>query len=212
MTHKIHQGEKMLEFLSDNFSQCVWLAVLIVSIIPTIESKVAIPFGMASHIWGDNALSPLVSFCVACLGSMLPAILVIIFARFVRNRASGFVYDKFVTKVERKFQRNFDKLSAGTNDLKKCMLLCLFVAVPLPFTGVYSGSLIAGFTNIPIVKSFLAIFVGEIISCSVVSLLCLVFENSTFYVLVVSLVLIGVYLLVNTSLSIVKRLIKKEKR
>ena len=150
----------MLEFFVDNFSP-EW-AVLLVAAIPLFESKVAIPLGLSVQIWGAEALSVLSSFFLSLIGSMLPVVFVILIVRFIKNKTSGFVYDKFVVRIQEKYKGSLDKMSAKNTTLKKCVLLATFVAIPLPLTGVYSGSLIAGFTSLKIWQSFLAIFVGEI--------------------------------------------------
>ena len=199
----------MLEFFSDNFSDCVFLAVMLMAMIPTIESKVAIPFAMAGQIWGENALSPGMAFLSACLGSMLPAIVVILLARLIKNKTSGFVHDKFVSKIQEKYKTKFSKLDRKESTFKKCLLLATFVAVPLPLTGVYTGSLIAGFTNLKIWQSFISIFVGEIFSCLAILLLCLFLENSAFYVFLFSLVFVVICLIINVAIFFFKKIMTK---
>ena len=67
----------MLDFFAENFSGCVFLAVILMAMIPTIESKIAIPFGLSYDIWGEATLSPIASFACAYVGSMLPSVLII---------------------------------------------------------------------------------------------------------------------------------------
>lgn len=199
----------MLEFFGENFSSCVWLAVLLVAMIPTIESKVAIPFGMATEIWKNNALNPYVSALFACIGSMIPVLFVIIVVRCLKKKTSGFVYEKVFSKFKERYEKNSDKISGQTSILKKCVLLAFFVAIPLPLTGAYSGSVIAGFVDLPIWKSFLSILIGEIVSCLIVLLLCLVFENSITYILLISLVMIVVFVLGNWLVNFCKHIVKR---
>lgn len=201
----------MLDFVADNFSDCVWLAVFIVALLPTIESKVAIPFGLASAIWGDATLSPILTFLLSFLGTMLPSFFVIWLARRLKNKTSGFVHDKFVVKVQSKYQKQFDKLGKKTTTFKKCLLLGSFVAVPLPLTGVYTGSLIAGFTNLKIWQGFVSILVGEFVSCVGIFLLCTMFENSAFYLFLMSLA-IGVIFMFANLVIYLSSVIKKHKK
>ena len=42
--------DNFLDLISVNFQDCVWLAVMLMAMIPTIESKIAIPFGMNTEI------------------------------------------------------------------------------------------------------------------------------------------------------------------
>ena len=202
----------MLEFLAEHFSDCVFVAVMIMAMIPTIESKVAIPFGMSTQIWGEATLSPVLSAVASCVGSMLPALLVILIARLVKNKTCGFVHDKFVTRVQARFGSKLEKLSRKKSTFKKCLLLTTFVAVPLPLTGVYTGSLIAGFTNLKVWQAFLSILVGEIFSCLAVLLVCLFFENSAFYIFLFSLLFVSVYLIISMCIWFVKKFCFKKRK
>ncbi|MGN1200823.1 MAG: COG2426 family protein [Candidatus Caccovivens sp.] len=200
----------MLEFLAEHFSDCVILAVFIVAILPTIESRVAIPFALASAIWGEATLSPFMAFLVSFLGTMLPSIFVIWLSRKLKNKTSGFVYDKFVIRIQNKYKKKFEKLEHKRSILKKCLLLGSFVAVPLPLTGVYTGSLIAGFTNLKIWQCFISILVGELISCVGIVILCTLFENSAYYLFLMS-VLIGVlFLVANVVIYLINKFKKHE--
>lgn len=198
----------MLDFFAENFSGCVFLAVILMAMIPTIESKIAIPFGLSYAIWGEATLSPIASFACAYVGSMLPSVLVILIVRKLKNKASGFVCDKFINGAESRYHKKLAELSSKSKTFYKLSTLALFVAVPIPLTGVYSGSLIAGLSNLKVWQAFIAIAVGEFISCLAVTLLCMLFENSTLYILLISLALVVIFLLSD----IVFMLIKKKKK
>ncbi len=73
--------ESILNFFSENFSGLTWLAVLFVSMLPIAEAKVAIPFAMSAEVWGINALSPFMAGLLSFIGSMLPAIFIILFLK-----------------------------------------------------------------------------------------------------------------------------------
>lgn len=191
----------MINFFADNFANSVALAVLIMSMIPSLESKVAIPFGMSVAIWGEQALSPVVAFFVALFGSLIPSLLVICFARFIKRKTTGFIYEKFVSK----YNKNIAKIQSKGSTLKKCLTLATFVAIPLPLTGVYTGSLIGGFLNLKFWQIFLSVTLGACISCGVVLLLCMVFENSTFYIFMASLIIVALWLIASLILTIIKR-------
>ncbi len=61
----------MVEFFADNFSNCVFLAVILMALIPTVESKIAIPFGLSYAIWGEATLSPVVAFVCAYIAQKI---------------------------------------------------------------------------------------------------------------------------------------------
>ena len=199
----------MLDFVVENFSGCVFLAVILVALIPTIESKIAVPLGLSETIWGDTTLSPWVTFICAFIGSMLPCFLVIYIIRKLKNKTSVFVQDKFISKLQTKYKNRLEKIGSKSKTFYKLTALAMFVAVPLPLTGVYSGSLIAGLTNLKMWQCFLAIMVGEVISCLVILLLCTVFENSAFYVLLVSLILVILFVLFDLIFMFIRKHIQK---
>lgn len=195
----------MVEFFVDNFSSCVFLAVILMALIPTIESKIAIPFGLSYAIWGEAILSPIVAFICAYIGSMLPSIFIIIIVRKLKNRTSGFVCDKLINSAESKYHRKLELLSSKSRTFYKLSSLALFVAVPLPLTGVYSGSLIAGLSNLKIYQAFIAIAIGEFISCLAITLLCVLFENSTLLILLASLIILVIFIVFDIVFMLIKR-------
>lgn len=183
----------MIDFFADNFSHCVVLAVLLVAMFPMLESKVAIPFALSVTIWNEATLSPAVAFFVSLFGCMLPTIFVILFAKYIKHKTSGFIHEKFMTKYATKLKN----ISQKQSTFKKCLTVATFVAVPLPLTGAWTGSLIAGLTNLKVWQAFVSVFVGEVLSCAVVMLLCLVLENSAFYIFLMSLALVGIFVVIN---------------
>jgi len=196
----------MLDFFADNFSNCVWLAVLIVSLIPTLESKIAIPFGMSTQIFGKSALSPLAACLIGMIGSLLPAIFIILLTRKIKWRTTGVVADKFINLANSKVKKHFEKFSAKTTVLKKCIYLAGFVAIPLPLTGVYTGSLIAGLSNLKVWQGFLAIVIGEVFACVGMTLICALFDNSAFYIFMMALIFVAIFMFVNLAIFVYGKL------
>lgn len=201
----------MLDFFIGTFASNPALAIFLVALVPTLESKIAIPLGLTQAIWGELVLSPVSVFFLALAGSMLPAVFVIYIVKKIKDRTSGFVHDKFVAKLQKRYQSKNEKLGQKSSTFKKCFLLATFVAVPLPLTGVYTGSIIAGFTNLKLWQSLLTIFLGDVVSCLTMLLICTIFQNSILYILIFSVALVAIYLLVNLIVGICKRQ-KKEKR
>ncbi|MBR1890374.1 MAG: small multi-drug export protein [Clostridia bacterium] len=196
----------MLDFFARNFSECVPLAVFLISIIPTVESRTAIPFGLSSKIWGSATLSPLSACLISFAGTMLPAFLILLLVRHIKRKTSGFLYSKLYGKLEAKVQKHFKKLSKRESVFEKCLFLVGFVAVPLPLTGVYTGCLIAGLSELKLWQGFLSILIGEVISCVGITLLCVFFDNSVFYILMLSFVIGFVVFLINIISWVIKRL------
>lgn len=195
-----------INFLQNNFSNCVWLAILLISMVPTIESKIAIPLAMNEAIWGTNVLSPLTTFFISSIGSIIPCIFIIIIVRKLKSKTTGFVTNKFFQKYTLKSQT----VNSRNSTLKKYITLTSFVAIPIPLTGVWTGSLIAGLTNLNIKNCIISISIGAIISAGIVTILCLTFLNSITYILIISLAIIILFLFGDLLSSYIKS-IRKDK-
>lgn len=187
------------DFFIGNFQNCVWLACIIIAFIPMLEAKIAIPFAMNAAFWGSNALNGLHAFVFSFIGSVLPSIFIIFITHFLKSKTSAFFINnkKFAVKINRLHQQ--------TSTLKKYILLASFVALPLPLTGVWTGSLIAGLSNLSIYKSLIAISIGAIISCAIMTILCVTFSNSIGTILIVSLCLIIIFLIFDIIVSTLKK-------
>ena len=196
-----------MDFFSSNFYNCVWLAVILIAICPTLESKIAIPFAMNTAIWGTHALTPFAAFILSFLGSLLPCYAIMLIVRKIKSKTSGFVIDKILKKYISKSQN----LENYKSNFSKYFTLATFVSVPLPLTGVWSGSLIAGLSNLNINYCFIAITIGSLISAAAITILCTLFENSIAYIFMISLVIIIAFMFVDLFISLIKSKAKKKK-
>ena len=98
-----------------------------------------------------------------------------------------------------------------TNNFTKYFMLTAFVAIPLPLTGVWSGSLILGLSNLDIKMGIISIIIGAIISAGMISLICNIFSNSISYILIISFIIILVFLFVDLFISLLREHIKNKK-
>lgn len=155
----------MIQQLFDYFSGAGdVLALFIVSIIPFIELRGAIPFGILAlgMPWYEVLLISFISNCIP-----VPFVILLsrpIFAWLKKTKAfSGFAY-----KFEEKMMKKSEQVTKY-----KLIGLFLFVAVPLPGTGAYSGSVIAALLNMRLKKSFISIASGVLVAGIIVTILSL---------------------------------------
>lgn len=190
----------LLNFFTDHFSNYVWLVAIFISAIPVMESKIAIPFVMNHAIWGANALSPFSAFVFSFIGSILPSYLIIIIVRKLKQKTSYFIYSKKMNKYKTK------SLKMGKlKPLHKYIALTSFVALPIPMTGVWSGSLVAGLTENNILYSFISIATGSLISGTLITILCQTFSNSLSVLLVSTLIIIVLFIVADLILNFIKK-------
>ncbi|MCH5155144.1 MAG: small multi-drug export protein [Clostridiales bacterium] len=168
------------------------LTVLLLSIIPIAEARFAIPFGISM------GLSPMEAFGWAFLGSSLMApILLIVFIPLINAlsktkffaKIGKFLYDKFEKKSQsladtvQEPQPETDKKPILTKtELKKVGGTALFVAVPLPLTGVWTGSAVASILKIGFVKSLIGVIVGNAVACGIITLISFLFKDYVTYI------------------------------
>jgi len=133
--------------------------------IPLIEQRGAIPVGIIGY-----QMNPLVVALVSLLGSFIPAPFIYIFF----NKIFGWmktvkIFDKFTGFVEKKVQKGSKKL-----EKYKEIGLITFVGIPLPTTGLWTGTAAAAFMGLDFKKSMLCVFVGGILSAILITILSMV--------------------------------------
>ena len=139
------------------------LATFLLAMLPIAELRVSIP--LAIEVLDLDIYQ---AFLFSVLGSFVPAILIIFFiepvAKFLRSNFK--IFDKFFEWLFQRTRRRFaDKYKIWGN-----LALMIFVAIPLPVTGVWTGSLAAWLFGIKRKEALFYIAMGTIIAGIIVSL------------------------------------------
>jgi uncharacterized membrane protein len=143
------------------------LITFIVSMVPVIELRGAIPIGVGL------GMSPLAALCVSIAGNLIPVPFIILFIRRIfewmkkKSDRLGRIAEKFEKRAETK---------KGTIEKYKFWGLLLFVAIPLPGTGAWTGSLIAGMLNMRLEDALPAVIIGVLIAGILMTGITLGFE------------------------------------
>ena len=136
-----------------------FLHTLIMGMTPVVELRGAIPFGLAM------GLDPVTCYIAAVVGNCIPIPFIILFIEHVF---------RVMRKLSPKFGALVDKLEKRAEEksdvVQKYALwgLVILVAIPLPGTGAWTGSLVAALMNIPLRKSGPACVLGVLIAGVVV--------------------------------------------
>ena len=134
------------------------IIVFLVSMVPLIELRGAVPYGV---IFG---LPLWLTFVVAIVGNMLPVPIIYFFARKVLEWGCDKpVIGKFFTFCLEKGHRGGEKLKAKAGRGLFWALL-LFVGIPLPGTGAWTGTLAASLLDMGFKDSVLACMGGVILA------------------------------------------------
>ena len=138
----------------------IYLYTFFIAMVPLIELRGAIPIGVSL------GLSHIEAFIVSFIGSIIPIPFVIYLFRPVASTLRNTFLKKLFDKIEKKAIKNGEYV-------KRLGLfgLFLFVAIPLPGTGIYSGSLIAAFLNIRLKYALFIIACGNFVAGLIVMVL-----------------------------------------
>ena len=138
------------------------LLVLVISMIPLIELRGAIPIAVGMEL----GLPEWLVLVVAIIGNMLPVPIIYLFARKVLNWGSTAKWQPFknfcnfcLKKGEKAGKKLLSKAKSGVY-----FALFLFVAIPLPGTGAWTGTLAASIMNLEFKKTTIAVLAGVLVA------------------------------------------------
>lgn len=135
-----------------------YITIFLISMVPLIELRGAIIF---SQGWQMPIIT---SYIVCVIGNMLPVPIIYLFARKVLEWGKDKKYiGKFFTFCIEKGHKGGEKLKekAGRGIF---VALLLFVGIPIPGTGAWTGTLAASFLDIGFKKSVVAVLLGVLLA------------------------------------------------
>ncbi len=143
--------------LFGNFSNAAFgkeIIVFIISMLPILELRGGL---LAAALL---KLNPIVSYIICIIGNVIPIPIILLFITkiFDKLKKTKFL-KKLVEKIEKKALSKKDKLEKG-----EFIGLLLFVGIPLPGTGAWTGALLAALLGMDKKKAFLAIIFGVILA------------------------------------------------
>lgn len=140
----------------------VFFSTILMAMVPVIELRGAIPFGVAAGISVKQAL-----IC-AIIGNLIPIPFILLFLRrvFVWMRKISPGFENLVEKLELRAKRK-----KGIVDKYEIIGLIILVAIPLPGTGAWTGALVATVLDIRMRRALPAITIGVIIAGILVSVI-----------------------------------------
>ena len=139
-----------------------FITTLFISMLPIVELRAGLPYGIALGLDYPLALT------AALVGNMIPVPFIVVYIRriFVWLRAHFAKMDSFITKLEKKAH-----LKGETVRKYGPLGLLIFVAIPLPGTGAWTGALIAALLDMRLKSAVPSIFMGVCIAATIMTLL-----------------------------------------
>lgn len=142
-----------------------YLIVFFVSMVPIVELRGAIPIAESLN------LNIFLYYPIAIIGNMLPVPIIYWFARKVLEwgKDKKFI-GKFFTWCLTKGEKGGEKLKASAGNNGIFWALLIFVGIPLPGTGAWTGTLAASFLKLDFKTSITAVSLGVILAGIIISL------------------------------------------
>ena len=138
-----------------------YLMIFFIAMLPIVELRGAIPYASIM----DVDLLP--ALAVAVLGNMFPVPFILLLFRYMLKWFSHLpVIGPMLTKVLERAEKKAE--SIGKYEL---LGVYIFVAIPLPGTGAWTGSLVANVLKLPVKKAMIAILLGVLTSGLIMSVL-----------------------------------------
>jgi len=141
-----------------------FISTFFISMLPVVELRAGLPWGIALGLDYELALT------AAILGNMLPVPFIIVYIRkiFLLLRAHFPRMDSYISRLE-------EKAHLKGESVKKYgpIALLIFVGIPLPGTGAWTGSLIAALLDMRLKSSVPCILLGVLLAATIMT--CITF-------------------------------------
>ena len=149
------QMEHIVTSLVNFFSQTIpgELTVFLLSLMPVIELRGGILAAKLLH------LEMLPAFFICFVGTILPTPFILLFINKIFDWMRNTRLVKLVNRMEEKGRSKFDKINRY-----KTLGLLIFVAIPLPGTGAWTGSLAAALMKMDFKSAMLSVALGTLIA------------------------------------------------
>lgn len=173
------------------------LTTTVISVIPMIETRGAITVGI------NMGMNPWVAFVLSCVSALIVCPLLLLLLKPILNalkrtkwfkkiaKAIELVFTEKAEKIESDLTEK-DKSSELRKNLKKMLGIYVFVAFPLPMTGVWTGTAVAVFIDLKYRYSIPAIVLGNFTAGLIITLLNIFLAEYSVLILLV----LGLFVLI----------------
>ena len=203
--------EFVYNFFSSIFTNNVVIATILISMIPIIEVKGAIPFATNELIFGESVLSNWEAFGWASLGC---AIVVLILALLFRPiitllkrikgvKRFGITLENFILSKSPNYIH--DATSTKSYYWKKVLYVFIFVALPFPFTGVWTGTCISICMNLDYFTTCTTVILGNLVAGALIAIILEFFPILNNYLFFIFLGAVAIFIITKTAIFLVNK-------
>ncbi|MBE5758182.1 MAG: hypothetical protein E7345_04615 [Clostridiales bacterium] len=211
-------SEILGSFFASIFGSHSILATILIAMFPIIELKGAIPIGMSVDYWGQSALSGTEAFLFSLLGSSIVVpIIALIFIPVLNWLKRTKAFRKVATFIEEKVKKHSNELEEKVKENKKsknktllkCFLVFGFVAIPVPLTGVWTGTCMAVLIGLKFWQILITVIPGNIVAGIIITTVCKIFPN---FVTILSIIMLAIVIVLVVFLIVkfIMHILKKE--
>ncbi len=205
--------EAISTFLSEVFKDNAILATILIAIVPLIELKGAIPFGMSAKFWGENALQAWPAMLYSVLGGFVITILLALIFKPVYNWVKDKKFFKsfidFFTSSAKKKSEEVEVEGQKKSSTKKLWIkiiaVFIFVAIPLPGTGVYTGTCLGVLCGLKFWQNIVTVTIGNFVAGIIIMTICNIFPAFTDIILYIFIALIIAFLIYRITVHFIKK-------
>ena len=162
---KLYLYEERMKYMASLPIFIKYIIVFFISMVPIVELRGAIP------IAESLGLNIFMYYPIAIIGNLLPVPIIYLFARKVLEWGKDKkLTKKFFTWCIEKGDKGGEKLRKSAGNSGIFIALLLFVGIPLPGTGAWTGTLAASFLKLDFKTSILAVSLGVVLAGIIMSL------------------------------------------
>jgi len=150
------------------------ILVFLISMVPIVELRGAIPLGLSNWLGDPIPIIPLYIICI--IGNMIPVPFIFFFLRKILVWGANRKWSKAFSWIGNLFEWILKKGEKGGKKLTKktgqsiYLALLLFVGIPLPGTGAWTGTLAASILDLDFKKSVFATMLGVLLAGIIMAL------------------------------------------
>ena len=210
----------MTEFIENIFSTLfgnnVILATILIAMVPVIELRGAIPFATNTNFWPLIHMTNWEAFGWSLLGSSLVVpIIALIFTPLIVWLKNTKLFGKLALAIENRVKSKTSNIEGAETKSKrfskeywkKVLAVFIFVAIPLPFTGVWTGTCVSVFIGLDFFTTCATVIAGNVIAGILITLILVFFpwlNNWLFYIFIILIIAMAIF-------ALVKWLVKRNK-
>lgn len=205
------------------FGDNIVLATILIAMVPIIELRGAIPFATNTGFWSSIALNNWTAFGWSLLGSSaIVPLIALISIPMINWLKRTKLFGKLANALESRIKSKASTIEGAEEKAKrfsksywkKVIGIFIFVAIPLPMTGVWTGTCVALFIGLDFWSTCISVICGNVVAGLLITLILQFFpwlNDWLFYIFLILIALVLLYELIRFIVSKKKKTKNEDK-